>query len=74
MEFGEGSISCRVAEQACSICSEEKISLLSSLSPFVGRIFSPTHVNEEEGEKTINMRCVWRKAGAFGKEEREVRS
>lgn len=53
MEFGEGSVSCAVAEPACSHSLRRKISVLSSLSPFVGRIFSPTHINdeEEEGEK-----------------------
>lgn len=46
VEFGEGSVSCRVAEPACSYSLRRKNFFLSSLSPFVGRIFSPTHINE----------------------------
>lgn len=71
MEFGAGSVSCRVAEPACSyLLRRKKISLLSSLSPFVGRILSPAHINddkEEEGEKTIKHgvrleegRSIWK--------------
>lgn len=72
MEFGEGSVSCRVAEPAGSYSVRRKktISLLSSLSPFVGRIFYPTHINdeeEEEGGKTIKNGMSVEESGSIWK-------